>query len=114
MFTIYHNNRCSKSRQTLSLLEQHAITPTIIDYLNTPPSAETIQSLLLKLGLGVRDIMRNGEAAYKTLGLADNTLSDQALIDAIVTHPKLLQRPIVVKGDKAIIGRPPENVLELI
>ncbi|MGH1484578.1 MAG: arsenate reductase (glutaredoxin) [Cellvibrionaceae bacterium] len=114
MFTIYHNSRCSKSRQTLALLEENDIKPTIIDYLDTPPNAETIESLLSKLGLSVRDIIRNGEESYKALGLSNIALSDKELIDAIVAHPKLLQRPIVVKGDKAVVGRPPENVLNLI
>ncbi len=114
MTTIYHNSRCSKSRQTLALIEEKGVTPEIIDYLDTPPNKDTLQSLLKKLKLGPRDIIRKGEEAYKSMELANPELSDDQLLDAIVQHPKLLERPIVVKGSKAIIGRPPENVLTLL
>jgi len=113
--TLYHNNRCSKSRATLALLESRGIVPDIVAYLETPPDAATLRSLLAKLGLpDARQLMRQGEAEYKTLGLADPSLSQQALIDAMVAHPKLIERPIVVNGDRAALGRPPENVLGIL
>lgn len=113
--TIYHNNRCSKSRDTLSLLQQKGIEPTIVAYLDTPPDAATLRGLLEKLGLAdARALMRKGEAEYKELNLADTSLSQDALIDAMVAHPKLIERPIVVNGNKAAIGRPPENVLTIL
>ena len=114
MITIYHNPRCSKSRQTLALIKDRGIEPEVVLYLNTPPDASTISELLEKLNMKARDIIRTGETAYMENNLKDPSLSEQALIEAIVTHPKLLERPIVVKGDKAIIGRPPENVLSLL
>jgi arsenate reductase (glutaredoxin) len=114
MITIYHNPRCSKSRQTLALIEAQDITPTIVNYLDTPLDQTTIQGLLKKLGLGARDIMRKGEEAYKENSLDNNSLSESDLIQALAKHPKLIERPIVVKGNKAIIGRPPENVLTLL
>lgn len=113
MTTIYHNPRCSKSRETLALLEAKGITPEIVRYLETPPNAAQIKTLLRQLGLSARALLRTGEEAYKTLNLADTHLSEQALIDAMAAHPKLIQRPIVVHGSKAAMGRPPEAVLEL-
>ncbi len=113
MITIYHNPRCSKSRQALSLIEEKGAKPTIIQYLDTPPDRATIVDLLKKLDLSPRDILRKGEDAYKEMALDNKNLSDEQLIDAIIKAPKLLERPIVVKGDKAIVGRPPENVLKL-
>ena len=114
MWTIYHNPRCSKSRQTLQLLQEHGIEPEVVLYLETPPTNDTLSSLLHKLGIGARDLLRTGEDAYKQLQLKDSGLSDAQLIEAMVQHPKLIQRPIVVKGDRAVLGRPPENVLELL
>ncbi|QKX18801.1 arsenate reductase (glutaredoxin) [Microbulbifer sp. YPW1] len=114
MWTIYHNPRCSKSRQTLQLLQDNNIEPEVVLYLETPPDAAALKSLLGKLGIGARDLLRKGEDAYKALNLKDTALADDALIEAMVAHPKLIERPIVVKGDKAVLGRPPENVLELI
>jgi arsenate reductase len=114
MITIYHNNRCSKSRQTLALIEDKGVTPIIVNYLETPPDKVTLESLLKKLGLSPRDIIRKGEEAYKELQLNDASLSDDQLLNAIVEHPKLLERPIVVSDKRAVIGRPPENVLELL
>ncbi|MCB1787486.1 MAG: arsenate reductase (glutaredoxin) [Chromatiaceae bacterium] len=111
---IYHNPRCSKSRQTLQLLEQHAISPQVVEYLKTPPDAAELGRLLDMLGLEPRDLMRKGEAEYKTSGAADPSLSREALIDLMVEHPKLIERPIVVNGRKAALGRPPERVLEII
>lgn len=112
--TLYHNPRCSKSRQTLELLRENGIEPEIILYLETPPSTAELKILLNKLGLGPRDILRTGEEAYKALNLSDTGLSDADLIEAIVSHPKLLQRPIAVHCERAVIGRPPENVLALV
>lgn len=114
MWTIYHNPRCSKSRQTLQLLQDKGVEPEVVLYLETPPSRETLAELLQKLDLSARELLRSGEDAYKELGLKDKNLSEQQLIDAMAQHPKLIQRPIVIKGDKAVLGRPPENVLELL
>lgn len=112
--TIYHNPRCSKSRQTLALLQERGIEPVVIEYLKTPPDAATLKSLLGKLKLSARELMRTKETAYKENGLADPQLSDTALIRAMVEEPVLIERPIVVNGKKAVIGRPPENVLNII
>lgn len=112
--TIYHNPRCSKSRQTLALLTEHAVEPDIVLYLETPPDAKALKALIDKLGIEPRELLRSSEKEYKAMKLADKTLSNKALIDAMVKAPILIQRPIVVKGDKAVLGRPPENVLALI
>ncbi len=112
--TIYHNPRCSKSRQTLELLRENGIEPEVIEYLKTPPSASELDGLLEKLGMEPRDLMRRKEDAYKAAGLDDPSVSRAALIAAMTEHPVLIERPIVVKGDKAVLGRPPENALELI
>lgn len=114
MVTIYHNPRCSKSRQTLALLEENGVEPEVVLYLETPPSASDLKELLSKLGISARDLLRKGEDAYKENGLSDKSLSEDALIQAMTQFPKLIERPIVVKGSKAVLGRPPENVLELI
>lgn len=111
--TIYHNPRCSKSRQTLQLLQENNIEPQVVEYLKDTPDAQNIQSLLDKLDMSARELMRNKEAIYKELNLAEPSLTDEQLIEAMVNHPKLIERPIVVNGDKAKIGRPPEQVLEL-
>lgn len=112
--TIYHNPRCSKSRQTLELLKDKGIEPSIIEYLKTPPSAHEIADILHKLGRSPRELMRTKEAEYKEQGLDDNSLDDGALINAMVATPKLIERPIVLAGGKAAIGRPPESVLEIL
>jgi arsenate reductase len=113
--TIYHNPRCSKSRETLALLEQHGVTPEVVLYLETPPSADELKKLLKALGFSsARELMRKKEDLYKELKLADETLSEAQLLAAMVEHPKLIERPIVVKGSKARIGRPPEQVLEIL
>lgn len=111
---IYHNPDCSKSRASLALLEENDIKPEIIYYLETPPTSDELKQLLQKLNMGIRDILRKSEDEYDELGLDDESLSDEIIFEFVVEHPKLLQRPIVVKGDRAIIGRPPENVLSLI
>ena len=112
--TIYHNPRCSKSRQTLALLQENGVEPDIIQYLDTPPDAATLKSLLGKLGLAPRELMRRKEAAYKANGLNDEALDEDALIAAMVANPILIERPIVVNGAKAALGRPPEQVLDIL
>ncbi|GBL54463.1 arsenate reductase [Pseudomonas citronellolis] len=112
--TLFHNPRCSKSRGALELLEARGLAPTIVRYLETPPSAAELQALLGKLGIGARQLLRTGEDEYKALGLDDPQLSDAQLIEAMAAHPKLIERPILVAGDKAVIGRPPEKVLEIL
>ena len=114
MVSIYHNPRCSKSRQTLALLEERGIDPEIVFYLETPPSADTLAEVLGKLGISPRQLLRKGEDAYKENNLSDTSLTDQQLIDAMVSHPKLIERPIVINGDKAALGRPPEQVLDIL
>ena len=113
-FTIYHNPRCSKSRQTLALLEEQGITTEVVLYLQAPPSAAVIKKLLKQLGISARELLRTKEEAFKTLNLGDTGLSDSQLIKAMHENPKLIERPIVVKGEQAVLGRPPENVLSLI
>lgn len=114
MISIYHNPRCSKSRQTLALLEERDIDPEIVLYLETPPSAETLADVLQKLGISPRQLLRKGEDAYKENNLSDTSLSDQQLIAAMVANPKLIERPIVINGNKAALGRPPEQVLDIL
>ena len=111
---IYHNPRCSKSRKTLALLKDQDLTPEIIEYLKTPPNAEELDQLLQLLGLEPRELMRRKEAEYKTHNLDDPNLTRDELIAAMVAHPKLIERPIVIKDSKAVLGRPPERVLEII
>ena len=113
-FIIYHNPRCSKSRQTLEILSEQNVDTKIVLYLETPPSAEEVTSILQKLGLSSRDIIRKGEEEYKLLNIKDQSLTENELITFMSENPKLIERPIVVKDDKAIIGRPPENVLSLL
>ena len=112
--TIYHNPRCSKSRQTLALLEEQGVQPSIIKYLETPPSAAQLQEILNLLALTPRQLMRIKEAEYKALGLDDENLSNAELIAAMIATPKLIERPIVLANGKAAIGRPPENVLAIL
>ncbi|MDR6714771.1 arsenate reductase [Pseudomonas hunanensis] len=111
---LYHNPRCSKSRGALELLEARGLAPTVVRYLETPPDAATLKALLGKLGITPRQLLRSGEDEYKALNLANPALSDGELIEAMTQHPKLIERPILVAGDKAVIGRPPENVLEIL
>jgi len=112
--TIYHNPRCSKSRQTLALIEAHGITPEQIRYLDSPPTVTELKSLLGKLGISARELLRSGEDEYRTLGLADTSLPEDVLLRAMAEHPRLIQRPVVVRGDRAVLGRPPENVEQLL
>ena len=111
---IYHNPRCTKSREALAILEASKAKPRVIEHLKTPPDAKTLKDLLKKLGLRPRDIIRENEEEFCSLRLDDPKKSDDELIAAIVAHPILLQRPIVVRGDRAIVARPPEKVKELL
>ena len=110
--TIYHNPRCSKSRTTLKLLQDKGIEPKIVEYLDAPPSAAELKRILGMLGISPRDLMRKKEA--KEAGLHDASLSDDALIDGMIAHPIVIERPIVVSGDNARLGRPPEQVFEIV
>jgi arsenate reductase len=111
---IIHNPRCSKSRQTLALLEENGVTPEVVEYLKTPLTAEQITSIINKLGVSVRDIIRTKEAEFKENGLDNADLTAEQIIEVLASVPKLIERPIVINGDKAAIGRPPENVLAII
>ena len=112
--TIYHNPSCSKSRETLQILEYHKFLPRIIEYLDTPPSALEISKIVKKLGLAPIDLLRTTEKAYIDAKYQADLMTDQEIIEAIVKHPSLLQRPIVICGNKAIIGRPPATVMDII
>jgi arsenate reductase (glutaredoxin) len=114
MIRIYHNQRCSKSRGALALLEQHGKPFEIVHYLDTPPDAEALKTLLAQLGIPARQLLRAGEETYKELRLDDLSLGDDALIDAMTKHPHLIERPIVVANGKAVIGRPPEKILGIL
>jgi arsenate reductase (glutaredoxin) len=111
---IYHNPRCGKSRQTLQLLKDRGIEPEVIEYLKTPPSAAELADILEKLGMEPRDLMRKQETEYKANGLDNSALDRQSLINGMVNHPILIERPIVVTNGKAAIGRPPENVSNIL
>ena len=110
--TIWHNPRCSKSRAALALLEEQGIDAEVFKYLDENPTSEEIKALLAKLHLSARDLMRTKEALYKELGLKEVT-EEEKLIEAMAAHPKLIERPVVVTGEKAVIGRPTEKILEL-
>lgn len=112
--TLYHNPRCSKSRGALELLEARGLQPNVRRYLETPPSAAELKELLGKLGISARQLLRTGEEEYQTLGLAAPALSENQLIEAMVANPRLIERPILINGDKAVIGRPPEKILEIL
>lgn len=113
MTKIYHNPRCSKSRQTLALLQEQGIEPEVVLYLKDPPTADELRGVLGQLGMSPRELLRTKEADYKALNLKDESHSDDALIDAMLNHPKLIERPIVIHEGKAALGRPPEQVLSL-
>ena len=111
---IWHNPRCSKSRTGLALVEEQGIKPTVVRYLENPPSAEELDRVLGLLGMEPRDLMRRKEAIYKELGLADEKLTRSELIAAMVENPRLIERPVVINGDQAALGRPPEAILEIL
>jgi len=112
--SIFHNPKCSKSRQTLALLEERGITPTIVEYLKDVPTKETLSEILALLGLEPRALMRRKEKEYAENNLASTDLSRDQLIQAMVDFPRLIERPIVMANGKAAIGRPPENVLKIL
>ncbi|MGB0381026.1 MAG: arsenate reductase (glutaredoxin) [Cellvibrionales bacterium] len=112
-YIIWHNPRCSKSRQTLALLQDHGIEPEDVRYLETPPSKQQIKNTLKKLGIPAIDLVRRGESAFKALALSKDA-SEAELIEAMSKEPVLIERPVVIHGDRAVLGRPPENVLDLI
>jgi arsenate reductase (glutaredoxin) len=112
-FTIYHNPKCTKSRQTLALLQENGIEPTVVEYLKTPPTAAELKAIVAKLGIEPEQLVRKGEDVYKE-NFAGKTLTDAQWIDAMVKHPILIERPIVVSGTRAVLGRPPENVKPLL
>ena len=111
---IYHNPRCSKSRKTLELLKDKGLEPEVIEYLKTPPAAKTLEKLLDQLGMTPIELMRTRESIFKELKLGGGDVSDEQLVGAMVAHPVLIERPIVVSGGKARLGRPPEQVLEIL
>ena len=112
--TIYHNPGCSKSRETLGILQENNWQPEIIEYLQQPPSKDELTRIVKLLGISPRQLLRTTEPEYKEAGLDNESIDDEQIIEAICKYPPLLQRPIVVKGNKAIIGRPPTRVLELV
>lgn len=113
MLTIYHNPRCSKSRETLNIIKEAGAEVEIVEYLNNVPTVEELRAILVKLNLKPEAILRKGEAVYKEQ-FKGKELTDDEWIDAMIAYPKLIERPIVVKGDKAVLGRPPANVIDLL
>ena len=111
--TLYHNPRCSKSRSALALLEERGLSPRVVEYLKTPPSRSEIAALVRKLGMPAGQLVRTSEAVFKE-NFAGKTLTDAQWIDALAEHPILIERPIAVAGERAVVGRPPERVLELL
>lgn len=111
---LYHNPRCSKSRQALKLLEERGIAVNIIKYLEDAPSESALTELIQKLGISPRQLLRKGESVYKELNLDNPALTDRQIIRAMCQNPKLIERPIAIAGNKAVVGRPPEKVLELL
>lgn len=111
---LYHNDACSKCRATAALLAERGLDPTVVEYLQTPPDAAALRTLLHKLAIPARDLLRKGEPEYAELGLDDPALPDETAVAAMVEHPRLIERPILVRGDRAVICRPPERALELI
>lgn len=112
--TILHNPRCTKSRETLALLQAREINPLVIDYLARPPSVSELKEILGKLGIAARELVRKDEPEYRNLGLHDETIGEDALIAAMHAHPRLIQRPIVLANGKAAVGRPPEAILDIL
>ena len=113
-FTIWHNPRCSKSRTTLKLLEENGVTPNIVLYLDTPPNKDELTDTIKLLGVSPRDIIRKGEAAFSDNGMSDMSMSDDKIVEIMVKNPILIERPIVITSEQAVVGRPPENVLKLL
>ncbi len=111
--TIWHKPRCSKSRTALAILEENGVTPTEVRYLETPPSKSDIVTVLAALAMEAKDIVRKGEAVYKTLNLSAQSTNEE-ILNALVENPILIERPIIISGDRAVIGRPPENVTSLL
>ncbi len=111
---IYHNPRCSKSRETLQILQDNNCQPSIVEYLEEPPSPQQLKDIIGMLGISARDLLRTTEPVYKDADLDDDSLSEDEIIEAICEYPELLQRPIVIAGGRAVIGRPPQKVLEII
>jgi arsenate reductase len=111
---LYHNPRCSKSREALALLRERGLNPEVMLYLETPPSVAELKAVLSKLKLSPRDLLRTKEALYAELGLENTRLTDAALLKAMVDNPVLIERPILVSGKRAVIGRPPERILEIL
>ncbi|HEX5421446.1 MAG TPA: arsenate reductase (glutaredoxin) [Gammaproteobacteria bacterium] len=112
--TLFHNPRCSKSRAALALLRERGVEPILVEYLNTPPSREELRRIVKFLDIPPHDLLRRGEPEYRELGLEDPSVDDEAIFAAIAEHPILLERPIAIAGQHAVIGRPPERVLELL
>ena len=112
-FTIYHSPKCTKSRATLALLQEHGIQPKVIEYLKTPPTAADLEAIIGKLGIAPEQLVRKGEEVCKA-NYAGRKLTDADWIEAMVSHPILIERPIVVTGNRAVIGRPPENINQLL
>lgn len=112
--TLYHNPRCSKSRGALQALHERGVEPVVVPYLDQPPGVDELRRLLGMLGIGARELLRTGEEEYRALGLDDPGLDEDALIAAMAAHPRLIERPIFVHGERAVVGRPPERVLELL
>lgn len=110
---LYHNPRCSKSRQALALIREHDIDVDVVEYMKSPPSTAELQELLRKLGFGPRDLIRKFEAEFKSAGVTDETSEDE-LLDLMLAHPKIIQRPVIEVGEQALVGRPPERILELL
>ena len=113
-YVLYHNPRCSKSRGALELLQARGIEPQVVRYLDTPPDAAVLRGLVKRLGIAPRELLRKGEQEYASLGLGDPALGEADIIAAMAAHPRLIERPILVHGERAVIGRPPERVLELL
>lgn len=111
---LWHNPRCSKSRGALELLRERGIEPDVRAYIEQPPDAAELRNVLDKLGVPARALLRTGEEEYRALGLADASLGEDAIIAAMAAHPRLIERPVFISGSRAVIGRPPENVLQLI
>ncbi len=112
--TIYHNPKCAKSRATLKLLTDRGIKPVVVEYLKTPPSETDLRKLIAMLGIAPRALLRTKETEYKQAKLDNSSVSDAQIVKAMVKYPKLIERPIVVAGKKAALGRPPENILKIL